>query len=281
MESHVPARFRSANRHHASVEVNHLSGCEIEYSFSGVRLRVPEERMTVLWGTVPHGVIDVLGRGRIVNIHVSLSQTDQVGTSGKVHPDCHQRQVLSVLRSSSTDQAMFARWARDHGNDHATWRVLLLVEIEMRFRRMALEEYRILLAGSQTAGKDTKSTAAMRYIDRMIRFIAVNYAGSITVSDVARHVGPSPDHSIALFRRAVGIPIEIHITQIRLSHARMLLANSDLKIPSIAMDSGFRSLSSFYEAVHSHAPMTPAAFRQKARLQSELPEPRCQELHEH
>ena len=66
---------------------------------------------------------------------------------------------------------------------------------------------------------------------------------------------------MTLFRRVVGVPIKEHITRIRLSHAQMLLSNSDDKILSIAMDSGFGSLSSFYEAFQSHStpPLQPSA----------------------
>ena len=61
------------------------------------------------------------------------------------------------------------------------------------------------------------------------------------------------------------MPIKKHITRVRLSHAQMFLANTDLQILSIAMDSGFNSLSSFYEAIFSLADKTPAAFRIESR----------------
>ena len=59
------------------------------------------------------------------------------------------------------------------------------------------------------------------------------------------------------------MPIKAYITHIRLNHAQMLLASSDLKIIGVAMDSGFNSLSSFCEAFQTHETKTPAAFRKK------------------
>ena len=69
----------------------------------------------------------------------------------------------------------------------------------------------------------------------------------------------------AAHKAAPLLPIKEHITRIRLSHAQMLLSNSDAKILSIAMDSGFGSLSSFYEAFQSHLDTTPSVFRRDAR----------------
>ena len=41
-------------------------------------------------------------------------------------------------------------------------------------------------------------------------------------------------------------------------------ANSEKKVVSIAMDSGFGSLSSFYDAFQMHMRNTPAEFRKEA-----------------
>ena len=70
---------------------------------------------------------------------------------------------------------------------------------------------------------------------------------------------------MTLFRRVTGISIKEHITRTRMSHAQMLLSTSNEKIVTIAMDSGFGSLSAFYEAFQSRSNQTPAAFRRQAR----------------
>ena len=100
----------------------------------------------------------------------------------------------------------------------------------------------------------------------MLRFVADHYTSAISVNDVAEHVGLSQSYAMTLFRKVIGIPIKEHITRIRLSHAQMLLSGSDMKIVSIAMDSGFGSLSSFYEAFQARAGQSPAALRRSSRL---------------
>ncbi|MCE2522965.1 MAG: helix-turn-helix domain-containing protein [Rhodobacteraceae bacterium] len=265
VETHAPRKFRWAYHHHASVEVNFLTGCAIEYSFSGKRVRVPPGKMAVFWGAIPHGVVDVMGEGHIVNVYISLAQLMKWRLPKPFVDTIVSGAFLAVKHTNSADGAAFENWAQEYQIDNAAWRYLLLGEIEMRLRRLALEGYDILLVGSMAPDVDVAGRAAMRYIDGMLRFIADNFARPIGVQDVARHAGLSQSYAMSLFRRAVGVPIKAYITRLRLNHAQMLLANSDLKIISVAMDSGFNSLSSFYEAFQTHEARTPAAFRRETR----------------
>lgn len=265
IESHQPTKFKSAYHHHASVEINFITECDMEYSFSGTYLTVPRERMTMFWGAVPHGVTGVKGRGQAVNIYISLAQMLKWGLPRTFTEAIVSGAVIAARQPSQLDQIKFASWAHDYTRGDMSWRRLLLGEIEMRLRRLALEDYDVLMPGGETARVNISGAAAMRYIDDMLRFIADNYGNPISVSDVAEHVNLSPSYAMSLFRRSVGVPIKEHITRIRLSHAQMLLANSDSKILSVAMDSGFGSLSSFYEAFQAREHKTPAAFRRETR----------------
>lgn len=265
IETHRPKKFRSAYHHHASVEINFITGCNMEYSFSGTPVCVPRARMTIFWGAVPHGVTDVTGSGTAVNIYVSLAQLLKWGLPKTFIEELISGAVLAAREVTDSDRMRFSSWAADYTRGDLSWRRLLLGEIEMRLRRMALEGYDILMKGTGAANVDVSGAAVTRYIDEMLRFIADNYGNQISVSDVADQVNLSPSYAMSLFRRAVGVPIKEHITRIRLSHAQMLLANSDNKILSVAMDSGFGSLSSFYEAFQAREHKTPAAFRRETR----------------
>lgn len=265
VETHEPKRFRAAYHHHASLEINFLIGCDLVYSFSGTSVTVPRRRLTVFWGAVPHGVADVIGTGKIVNVYVSLFQTLKWGLPKQFTDKIISGAVISALPSNPTDSVILPRWAAEYRNGGAMWRNLLLGEIEMRLRRLALEGYVELLPGVAETDLDVSRVPSMRYIDMMLRFIADNYASPITVKDVADHVSLSPSYAMALFQRTIGVPIKRHITRVRISHAQMLLANSNLKILGVAMDSGFRSLSSFYHAFKRLTDKSPAAFRAATR----------------
>lgn len=265
VEQHRPTPFRSAFHHHASVEVNFLIGCDLEYSFSGKIVRVPRHRMTVFWGAVPHSVTEVFGKGEIVNLYISLARLLQLGVQDSFIEAIIGGSVISAKSDNDQDIELFKRWASDYKKPGTSWSQLILGELEMRFRRLALEGHETLMEGASISNVDVSGGETMRHIDAMLRYIADCFGSPITVTDVANHVGLSPSYAMSLFRRAVGVPIKEHITRIRLSHAQMLLANTDKKIISAAMDSGFGSLSSFYEAFQMHMHTTPAAFRRESR----------------
>lgn len=266
VQRHRPRKFAWPYHHHASIEVNFLDGCEMEYSFSGTPVRVPQGRMTVFWGASPHGVTDVFGDGQVINLYVSFSQVLHWGLPAPFIDGLIGGNVATTERSNPVDTIAFHRWADEYRKDDPSWRKLILGEVEMRFRRFAMEGWKTLKKGHGEARALAGSNgAAMQHIEEMLRFVANNYASAITVADVADHVGLSANYAMTLFRRVVGVPIMEHVTRIRLSHAQMLLTNSDRKILTIAMDSGFGSLSSFYESFTARAHKTPAAFRRDSR----------------
>ena len=109
---------------------------------------------------------------------------------------------------------------------------------------------------------------SVQHIDKMLRFIAANFTHRLTVQDVAREAGVSPNYAITLFKKMLGRTVKEHITDMRIVHAKMLLVETDRKILSVAMDCGFPSLSSFYEAFSCHTGTSPAAFRKDAGVLS-------------
>ena len=265
VENHRPTPFMDAYHHHASLEMNFLIGCDMEYSFSGRKFMLDQTRMSVFWGAAPHCVTNVYGEGEIVNIYISLARLLRLGLPDHMIEAIIGGTVIASEAGDERDVAQFRQWAQDYKRSDPAWHRLIVGEVEMRLRRLALEGYETLLAGTTAANVEVKGGETMRYIDKMLRFIADNFGSAISISDVADHVDLSPSYAMSIFRRTVGVPIKEHITRIRLSHAQMLLVNSDLKIIAVAMDSGFGSLSSFYEAFQMHMAKTPAAFRKEAR----------------
>lgn len=264
-ERHKPKAFADPYHHHASVELNFLDGCDMEYSFSGTPVERRSGSLTLFWGAAPHGVTKVSGDGEIINIYISFSQILRWGLPESFLNALIAGDVMSARATPDMDRNLFHRWTEEIKNSDPTWHQLILGEVEMRVRRFALEGWETVKSGYGEVRSVVGAGGAMSHIEEMLRFIADNYCDPITVTNVADHVNLSPSYAMTLFRRVVGVPIKEHITRIRLSHAQMLLSNSDAKILSIAMDSGFGSLSSFYEAFQSHLDTTPSVFRRDAR----------------
>ncbi|MEM7046849.1 MAG: helix-turn-helix domain-containing protein [Pseudomonadota bacterium] len=276
IESHQPHVFKRPYHHHTSIEVNFLTGAEMVYSFSGAHITIPPEQMAIFWGAAPHRVIEVRGEGKIINIYLTFSQVIQWGLPGAFIESLVSHNILTSTEKDSTDEAIFTRWARDYHHTEHDWRWLILREIELRFHRLCLEGWVAIEKQSKINNEKTNLHSqretdparmrgrTMRHVEDMLSFIAQNHTRPLRISDVAEHVHLSPNHATTLFRQVIGIPIKTHLTHLRLTHARMLLAESQKKILTIAMDSGFSSLSSFYAAFEAHYHQPPAAFRRKA-----------------
>ena len=59
----------------------------------------------------------------------------------------------------------------------------------------------------------------------------------------------------------LGRSIKEYLVDIRVIHAKMRLTNTNDKILTVALESGFGSLSSFYEIFHKNTGVSPARFR--------------------
>lgn len=222
--------------------------------------------MVCFWGAAPHGVVQVRGKGDMVNVYISFAQILQWGLPTHITDALISGDVICNLNPCQIDAVRFGQWAHEYNKNDMHWRKLVLDEISARFTRLALEGWDTLHHDYRQAHTVVGRGKSMLHVEEMLRHISENHTSDISVTSVAEHVGLSPSHAMTLFKRVVGLPIKEHLTRVRLSHARMLLAESEMKILSIAMDAGFRSLSSFYEAFQNHFSTTPAAFRKQARF---------------
>ncbi len=265
VEQHQPKQFNLPYHHHASVELNFLIDCEMDYSFSGASVRIPQRRLTIFWGAFPHSVASVTGIGKTVNVYVAFSELFAWKLPERFVANLIAGDVMCSAEPDPVDYLVLPRWADEYRCKDPSFQKLLVGEVEMRIRRFAANGWERLNEGTGERCEAKESISKMGTVETMIRYISDNYGSPMSVADVADHVSLSQSYAMTLFRRVTGISIKEHITRTRLSHARMLLSNSDEKIVTIAMDSGFGSLSAFYEAFQTRIQKTPAAFRREAR----------------
>lgn len=265
IERHRPKAFQIPFHHHASIEVNFLTECEMEYTFAGERVNVPKGRPTIFWGAIPHCVTDTRGSGETTNVYIGFSQI-----LGWQLPDDFvnaliRGDILCSEKSDPVDDLLFRRWAKEKHIRDPAMQALLTGEVEMRLRRFALSNWVCLRQGGKDQTTQDATANHRRLVETMVRFVSNHYSQKIAVSDVADHANLSPSYAMSLFKKVLGTSIKEHIMRVRLGRAQMLLSTTDMKILNIAMDSGFGSLSSFYDAFNARLDMSPAVFRANAR----------------
>lgn len=100
-------------------------------------------------------------------------------------------------------------------------------------------------------------------VSEIIEYLNENYKDDITISYLAEKYHISVSHLCHIFKKTVGISIVQYLNNLRLEKMKeMLLLNQEDSITNIALDSGFRNLSYFYNIFQKKIGCTPSKFRE-------------------
>jgi LacI family transcriptional regulator len=130
-----------------------------------------------------------------------------------------------------------------------------------KFRRIIVPPLTIEKRQSTDSAAETdKAVVAIQ------QYIREHFAEKITIGTVLRDLHISRSMAFVRFTRAIGHPIGREIIQVRMDHARYLLANTDYKIDVVARMCGYEDTSAFGRLFKQIHQSSPAAFRKKPRV---------------
>jgi AraC-like DNA-binding protein len=92
-----------------------------------------------------------------------------------------------------------------------------------------------------------------------------------SLTELARQLHCSERHFSRLFREEFGVPFHARQIELRLQHARQLLADSDAKISNVANVSGYRHLGLFNAMFKKRFGLTPVEWRRQCLRNSTSP----------
>ena len=177
---------------------------------------------------------------------LQLSEISEKGYNGVFHPEEHPR--LASLIHSLKDLS-FSR---------------LYSELDATFLAGQL------LIESARIGDVDKSPIRLKLSEKLkpaLIFIRNNYMDPQKMSEeaVSASCGLSISQFRKLFRQDVGISLPQYINNTRMSAAVYLICNTDKKILTVAMESGFYDISNFNKLFRRAFGMTPREMRNKKR----------------
>ena len=247
---------------HAEIEINLLVQGRITYLWHDRLVTVERNMLTLFWAGMPHQVIRAERDSHCYWVYIPLAWFLQWRL-----PESFAKAVLGgqMIRHAlglqhAAEQAMFHQWHEDLARNLSELNSIVLLEIEARVRRLALQfvpEDRSVRRRVAIA-----SAGPINSLETMARLMAREYRNPLTLADIARAAGLHPNYACSLFSRVCGISLRTYLTRLRVSHAQRLLATTDMKIVDIAMDAGFASLSRFYVAFESATHCSPRAYRE-------------------
>jgi AraC-like DNA-binding protein len=96
-------------------------------------------------------------------------------------------------------------------------------------------------------------------VRRVKEYLKDRLAESVALADVAEHVGLSPFYLLETFRETAGLSIHQYQIQLRIAHARMLLARG-MNVSRAASESGFSDQSHLGRHFKRMVDVTPGTY---------------------
>ena len=267
-ERWTPVPMKRADRHN-EIELNLLKRGSLTYLFGGNTIVIPDGRLAVFWGAIPHQIISSNDKTEYFVATIPLGWFLQcqlpVGFVDKV---LHAQVILDPdPHSQDGDLQMFERWVLDFESSNAMHRRIAFLEMEARLLRLSLAVTENQPKNSANVSREVViGTGGMNCVEKMAIYIAEHYTERLTADEIARCVGLHTHYAMSLFKRTLGITLTDCVTQHRISHSQRLLAMTNQKIIDVAFDSGFASLSRFHEAFKRLCGCSPTTYRAKHKV---------------
>lgn len=261
--------MRRPDRHN-EIEVNLISEGTITYLLGGSKLKIPPYRLVMFWAAIPHQIIAHSSLQPYYVMTIPLVWFLQWHLTETLrHPILHGKVLqIDIAKTWDSDAAAARQWCLDLETRSQERHEIALLEIEARIRRTAITFKNQLNRNRTKKQKDTHLVIGSGEISKaeaIACYIAQNYHQKLTADEIGKSVGLHPNYAMILFKKTFDTTINEYITQHRLYHAQRLLATTDDKILSIALDSGFATLSRFNEAFKSAFSCTPREYRSTHR----------------
>lgn len=110
---------------------------------------------------------------------------------------------------------------------------------------------------------DENSRGSKHSITLVKKYIHDNYNEDLSLDILAEKVFLTPKYLSTLFIEETGCGLSKYIKDIRMSHAKNLILNSNMKISEICKTVGYRNVSYFCKSFQSEFGITPEKFRSK------------------
>lgn len=242
--------------HHQEVELNFVFSGAVTYLRGGATRRLAAGRLALFWGAVPHSLVDVQPGSDMAWITLPLPTVRGWGL------EAHFMQLLLqgewiVAPDGSAGRFPVAAWVGEIAAARGNAAPGLRHELQGCLWWMAAH------AAPQQPAPGRETQDGLRPVEIMARVMADRYQEPLDVAAIAAAAGLHPNYAMHLFKQRCGLTIRDYLTQLRIMHAQRRLLESDAKIADVALESGFATLSAFYESFTRRVGLAPRNFRAK------------------
>ena len=98
---------------------------------------------------------------------------------------------------------------------------------------------------------------------KILHYIHMNYAENLKLNEVAKHLYLSVSSVSRLFQKVTGEKFSVYVKNVRMTHVRRELEETDHPITKIAVDNGFSTPSALNKIFKAEFGVTPTEYREK------------------
>ena len=177
-----------------------------------------------------------------------------------------QSEYLSVIGVS-----LMARAAMDaHVDPYRAYSINDLYLQQLSETHTPEQHQQILIAAAHQLTEEIRNVRQKRrslpHVERAKQYIDANLNREITMQELSKIVGVSPNHLSAVFKNQEGITISAYVVKKRIEAAEIILCHSDKTTTQIAAYLCFSSPSHLAAAFRARTGMTPSEFRNRNQI---------------
>jgi AraC family transcriptional regulator len=171
-----------------------------------------------------------------------------------------------VFRENHVRDEMIIQAARAIAGELADERLGHDAMLDALVRQLAIHLLRSHLTVRKSAQIELSRAGPVdRRLRRAIEFMHDNYSRELALEEIASAAYLSEYHFARLFKQITGVTVHVYLANLRLEHARKLLAETALAVSEIATRVGYQSQSHFTKIFKSVTGVTPRAYREGVR----------------
>jgi len=260
--------YNMAPHSHPQIEIMYVEqgGCHI--IAEGEELRLGRNEFILINGDVPHGMVVAEKEScRVLNIEFFFapgegelfSVAELIAKIKKVPAVLQANKNCLILRDTEEVGAILRRMVHEL-ETRSPYSEPLLGTL---FWQLILSISQLM---EETDGKESTGSLGHYYIKKAVRYMNNNYYRNIDVDDIAGYLNINRSYFHRIFKDIMGCtPVE-YLTGVRMEHAKVLLARTELSILDISRNIGLQSQQYFNYVFKKHIGMSPGSFRKQYQI---------------
>lgn len=190
------------------------------------------------------------GKAEIINLFVEL--LDQIRG---LEESAYRNKIFEILVLVSRE----ARLAGQNAMDHIDYKQYFLNSWDLpteQIERWAYQRFEYLINSVQTSRLEIRSDA----VNSAIRYMEEHYMEEITLDEIARYIGISPQHFSKTFKEETGVNYIDWLTNLRLDIAKRLLSEGGMTVKEVCYQVGYNDPNYFSRIFRKNTKISPTQF---------------------